>query len=145
MPAISRLLTAAALVLTMALAPVHSARADDELYKAFGGKTGIDVLVDKFVDAMLADARVKDTFKDSNIKRVRKQIKSQFCVLAGGPCVYEGRDMVETHKKLAIDEAQMNAVVEDLQEVMSGLNIPFRTQNRLVVLLAPMKRDIVTR
>jgi hemoglobin len=122
-----------------------SAQADDALFQSFGGKPGIDRLVDRFVDALLADPRVKDSFKDSNLRRLRTQLKSQFCQLTGGPCVYEGRDMIEAHRKLGVDEAQMNALVEDLQDAMRAADIPFRTQNKLLALLAPMKRDIVTK
>ena len=39
----------------------------------------------------------------------------------------------------------VGALVEGLQDGMDSAGVPFRTQNRLLVLLAPMKRDIVTR
>jgi hemoglobin len=134
-----------AILLPLGLSVTSLAQADDALFQSFGGKPGIDRLVDRFVDSLLADPRVKDSFKDSNLRRLRTQLKSQLCQLTGGPCVYEGRDMIEAHSKLGVDEAQMNALVEDLQDAMRAAEIPFRTQNKLLALLAPMKRDIVTK
>ena len=65
--------------------------------------------------------------------------------MSGGPCKYTGKDMHKVHKPLHINTLQFNALVEDLQTAMDRNHVPFRTQNRLLALLAPMKRDIVTR
>lgn len=60
----------------------------------------------------------------------------------GGPCVYDGFGMREADQPLDIGPAQWGAMVEDLQMAMSEAGVPFRTQNRLLKLLAPMRRDI---
>ncbi len=51
--------------------------------------------------------------------------------------------MTTAHADLDIAPRQFNAIVEDLQDSMEAEGIPFRTQNRLLALLAPMHRDIV--
>jgi hemoglobin len=53
--------------------------------------------------------------------------------------------MYLAHKGLHLDEAQFNALVEGLQAAMDDCDVPFRTQNRLLAVLAPMERDVVTR
>jgi hemoglobin len=53
--------------------------------------------------------------------------------------------MATEHKALHINTAEFDAVVEDLQDSMDKVGVPFRTQNRLLALLAPMKKQIVTR
>jgi hemoglobin len=52
--------------------------------------------------------------------------------------------MKAAHADLGIRKADFNALVEVLQDTMDQRRIPFRTQNRLLALLAPMHRDIIT-
>jgi hemoglobin len=121
------------------------ARADDSLYQDLGGHDGIVKIANQTADNFLADDRIKQTFDDTNMDRFKALLADQFCQLTGGPCVYKGRDMHTAHKGLHLDTADFNAVVEDLQAAMDKYDVPFRTQNRLLALLAPMKRDIVTK
>jgi hemoglobin len=119
--------------------------AQDALFDDMGGQPGIDKLVDASVDNYLADPRIKDIFSESNIDRIRAELKDQFCVVAGGPCHYTGHSMEATHKGLHLTNANFNAVVEDLQAAMNACNIPFATQNRFLARLAPYQHEVVTR
>ena len=115
------------------------------LYDDMGGKAGMDRIVDVSVDEYLTDPRIKDIFSESNIDRIRAELKDQFCVIAGGPCRYTGHSMEATHKGLHLTNANFNALVEDLQSAMDSCNIPFATQNRFLARLAPMQHQVVTR
>jgi len=119
--------------------------AADTLYDDLGGKVGMDRIVDVSVDNYLADPRIKDIFSESNIDRIRMELKDQFCQVAGGPCVYRGHDMVATHKGLHLTNANFNALVEDLQDAMTKCDVSFATQNRFLALLAPYQHQVVTR
>ena len=133
----------AATFLLLALAPPLWAQ--DALFDDMGGQPGINKLVDASVDNYLADPRIKDVFSESNIDRIRAELKDQFCVVAGGPCRYTGHSMEATHKGLHLTNANFNALVEDLQTAMDSCNIPFATQNRFLARLAPMQHQVVTR
>lgn len=117
----------------------------DTLYEDMGGKPGIDRLVDISVDNYLADDRIKATFDQSNMDRIRMELKDQFCQVAGGPCVYKGHNMVAAHKGLHLTNADFNALVEDLQAAMDSCGIAFATQNRFLARLAPYQHQVVTR
>jgi hemoglobin len=117
----------------------------DTLYADMGGQTGIEKLVDASVDGYLADDRIKAIFDESNMDRIRMEMKDQFCQIAGGPCVYKGHDMVATHKGLHLTNANFNALVEDLQAAMDKCGIAFATQNRFLARLAPYQHQVVTR
>jgi hemoglobin len=128
-------------------APASHAQANPDasaLYQALGNQAGIGLIVDDLIVLVLADARIKDSFKETNIKRLSQLLKEQFCVLSGGPCKYTGDDMKLVHDKLGITASQFNALAEDLQIAMDKHQIPTSTQNKLIAKLAPMKRDIVT-
>ncbi len=138
-------LLAAGLLATSSLALAQMAPADDATYQALGAKPGIKLIVKDFVALMLADARVKESFQDSDIKNLTMRLEEQFCHLSGGPCEYKGKDMKEIHDGLNITNAQFNAVAEHLQVAMERAGVPSRHQNKLMARLAPMQRGIVTK
>ena len=141
-------------LLTLALAAssflgAHTAMAQtlvpsDHLYKAFGEKPGLVVLMDDFMTRLLADPRTGPHFKPANQQRVKEQLVEQFCALGGGPCVYKGADMQSSHANLDIKKSDFHALVEVLQQSMDAKGIAFRKQNEMLALLAPMHRDIIT-
>lgn len=110
----------------------------------FGGKAGLDALMETFMAGLLADERTAPFFRDANQKRVKEMLSAQFCKILGGDCAYTGRDMRDSHAALTIDRGHFNALVEVLQVAMDKHEVPFRAQNRLLAVLAPMHREIVT-
>ncbi len=133
-----------AIALTMALcAPARAA--SDDLYQALGAKPGLVALMDDFVVRLKADARIGSFFKDTRATHLSQQLVDQVCMATGGPCVYEGAPMRALHRDLEITKADFNALVEVLQHSMDARGLPFATQNRLLALLAPLHREIVTR
>ena len=85
------LATAGLLVTGLSLA--QTAPKGDQLYQAFGQKTGLVSLMDDFMTRLLADPRTAPHFQPANQQRVKEQLVDQFCALSGGPCVYKGADM----------------------------------------------------
>ena len=126
-----------------ATSPVHAQPAPQTLYQALGSESGISQIVDEALIIILQDERIKASFKETNIPRLAQLLKEQFCVISAGPCQYTGDDMKTVHQGLGINAAQFYALAEDVQIAMDKLAIPSATQNRLMALLAPMKRDIV--
>lgn len=114
-------------------------------FHAFGGEAGLRALMDDFVVRLVADPRTRRFFADIDQAALKQHLVEQFCAVLGGGCTYTGRDMVETHAAFGIDRAAFNALVEDLQAAMSARGIPFRAQNRLLAILAPMHREIINR
>ncbi|MFZ6745181.1 group I truncated hemoglobin [Undibacterium sp. JH2W] len=137
--------TAASLLLALLMltSPTH-AEAPQTLYQALGSESGISQIVDETLVIVLQDKRIKAAFKDTNMPRLAQLLKEQFCVISAGTCKYSGDDMKTVHQGLGIKAAQFYALAEDVQIAMDKLAIPSTTQNRLMALLAPMKRDIVS-
>lgn len=135
------------IALGVALLPARAqdAAQGDGLYQALGGKPGITTIVEDFVNRMVADPRISPMFKHTKLASLKEQIGDQFCMVSGGPCKYEGDTMKVSHKDLGISKANFNQVVEHLQRSMDDSGVAFRDQNRLLALLAPMHRDIITR
>jgi hemoglobin len=115
------------------------------VFDAFHGKAGIDRIVADLIAHLQTDPRVSDIFKASDLVRLQIQLSNQLCFLAGGPCLYDGKTMKAAHKDLGLQDADLNALVEDLQNAMDREGVPFAAQNRLLAKLAPMRRDVVVR
>ena len=134
-----------ALLSVASLAMAQTPVVDDATFHGLGGKPGIRKIVDTFIPLILADARIKESFTDIDMKNLAMRLEEQICELSGGPCKYRGKDMVEIHDGLNITRAQFNALAEDLQIAMERVGVPARFQNKLVAKLAPMERAIVTK
>ena len=130
--------------MTNAQTVVPSAAKDNSLYIALGAQAGITQLSDDFVTRLVADKRLRPFFEKTNLPHFKLQLADQFCVVSGGPCVYKGADMKSSHANFDIAKADFNALVEVLQQSMDAKGIPFRAQNRLLALLAPMHREVIT-
>ncbi len=120
-----------------------NAYAGTPLFERLGGEPRLRAAVSEFADILLEDDRVNFTFADADMNKFKERLYEQFCALAKGPCQYTGRDMREAHMKLNLDNAQFNAIAEDLYIALDRVHVPYRVQNQLMALLAPMQREIV--
>lgn len=87
------------------------------LYTRVGGYDALALVVDDFIGRLATDKRFERFFagfSNDSKKRLRQHILDQFCVAAGGPCVYLGRDMKTTHGGLGITEADWDAAAKHL-------------------------------
>ena len=121
-----------------------AAAAPAGLYQALGETAGITRLMDDFVNRLLTDPRIGGHFKEAKPQPLKDSLTRQICQLSGGPCQYTGPDMKTAHGEMDITKANFHALVEVLQAAMDAQGIAFSQQNRLLALLAPMQRDVIT-
>jgi hemoglobin len=119
--------------------------ADASIFKSFGEKEGLVRIMDDFMIGLLKDPRTKTFFEKADQERVKAQLVDQFCFILNGPCEYKGASMKPMHANLDISRENFNALVEQLQFAMDKHKVPFAAQNKLLAVLAPMHRDIVTK
>ena len=120
------------------------ARANDAtLFDSMGGEPVLRAAVSRFADLVVADNRINFTFAEADMSKFKSLLFDQLCNLSGGPCRYTGRDMRTSHAKLNINTAEFNALAEDLYIALGKEGVPYRLQNKLMALLAPMQRQIV--
>jgi len=113
------------------------------MWSAFHGQAGVDRIVDAFVDRNIADKRILEIFKNQDHVRLRRTLKEQFCYILNGGCAYTGQTMQASHKDMGIQNADFNALVENLQAAMRQEGVSFVSQNRLLAKLAPMQKTTV--
>ena len=133
------------LVFVAATTLVPSVVAEESLYDRMGGAPVVARVVDELMRLNRENPRTKRSFQKISVKRFREKLNEQLCAIAGGPCQYLGDDMKAVHGGLDITDAEFNGVVENLVTALDANGIGLREKNELLKLLAPMKRDIVTK
>lgn len=113
------------------------------LYGELGGKTGIEAFVGDAIELHAADARIAHFFRGQDLKAIKEKVSLQLCSISGGPCEYAGRSMTAAHANMGVGEADFNAFVEDMRRAMDGRAVPLTAQNRLLALLAPMRKGVI--
>ena len=117
----------------------------NRLAVAFGGREGIQRIADRTVELSEADPRIAEIFISHDMVRLKRTLGEQFCYLLNAGCDYSGRDMHTAHTGLGATRADLNALVENLQQAMREENVPFAAQNKLLAKLAPMSGDVIER
>ena len=116
------------------------------LYTRLGGYDAIALVVDDFITRLATDKRFEKLFagfSTDSKKRLRQHILDQFCVAAGGPCVYMGRDMKTTHTGLGITEADWDAAAKHLVAALDKYKVPQAEKDELMAFVGTQKKDIV--
>lgn len=135
--------TIGAFLATALLSVAGAAQAEPTLYEQIGGEPVLRKTVEEFVVIMEQDDRINFAFGNTDITKFKQLLFEQLCNITGGPCQYTGRTMKESHEKMAVDNAMFNALAEDVYIAFDRAGVPYRLQNKVMAIFAPMQRDIV--
>lgn len=122
-----------------------SARAADSLYARLGGEAVVTKVVGETIDRCAVSPQTRRSFDKINLKNLKKKLVEQICFLGGGGCEYSGDDMKLVHKGLDITESEFYGLVDILRDTLNKAGVAEGPKNELLRLLAPMKREVVTK
>ena len=117
----------------------------DTLYERLGAEKGVAEFVGQTIDLTAADPLTKRSFDKVDLKKLKLKIAEHICALTDGPCKYTGDSMKLVHQGLEISESEFFAMVEILRGTLNRSTVPESAKNELLRILAPMKRDIVSK
>ena len=136
---------ALALSLLIGTAAVAGPPVEPSLYQRLGGEPVVTRVIDQMVEAMAADPAVNRSFDGVNLKKLEAKIVEHVCAIADGGCTYTGDEMKLAHQGMNIGQGEFYAMVEKLRVSLDANGVGEREKNELLRLLAPMKRDVVSR
>lgn len=137
-----QVMLAASVVLAGCASPPPSA----SLFDRLGGLPVITAVVDKEVDAHVADPRTRRVFVGVNLKTLKASIVAMTCVATGGPCKYTGEPkMANAHRGLSITSEEFDVSIGQISDALDELHVAAREKKELLGILMPMKVDIVGR
>lgn len=131
-----------ALLLTLIAPPTVTAAS---LYERLGGAKVIEQVVSDTIDRTASDPVTKRSFDKVDLVKLKKKVVEHICELSAGPCKYSGDSMKLSHQGLDIREAEFYGMVQHLRDALDKAGVPQSAKNELLKILAPMRRDIVTR
>lgn len=113
------------------------------LYNRVGGKESLTAIIDDFLTRVAADKRISAYFAHANRPRLVQLLVEQICQATAGPCTYAGKDMKAAHQGMGISAEDFDALLQDLAASLDTFKVGEREKDELLVLLRPMKMDIV--
>ncbi|MGQ0484095.1 MAG: group I truncated hemoglobin [Hyphomicrobiales bacterium] len=138
-----------ALVLSLAtLLSLAPAQAKDSLYKELGGYDGIAAVTDNFIVKIATHPGLGRFFAGhsaSSGRKIRQLIVDFICEKSGGPCIYTGRSMVDSHTGLKIAEQDWTDGVTQFTAAMTELKVDPAVQAKVGDFMGTLKGDIVGR
>jgi hemoglobin len=146
--ALKSVLCAAALVAALAGAAgaQDSMMKQKSLYERLGGYNAIAAVTDDFVGRLVTDKQFERFFaghSNDSKKRIRQHIVDQLCAAAGGPCVYTGRTMKDSHAGLGITDAEWDAAAKHLVASLDKFKVGDAEKKDLLAFVSSLKADIV--
>ncbi len=148
-------LLSVAFTLGTSFAPVVSAQqsgAQKSLYDRLGGLKGITVVVDDFMNRIVANKELNNKNPAINAGRkssptpyLKFQVSQMVCGVTGGPCKYTGKAMKESHVHLNISEKEWGVMAKEFKKSLDKFKVPAAEQKDLFDIVGTTKADIVAR
>jgi hemoglobin len=98
---------------------------------------------DQVMDRVSTDPRSARSFKDLNMRTLKRSVADYLCHIADGPCAYEGETMKNAHSQSGITAAEFDLMVEVLRQELDKAGVPASAKNELLRRLAPTYKDII--
>lgn len=123
--------------------------AEESLYDRVGGVNAIAMVVDRFSDAIVKNAKlnVNPTLKEWNEKGELPALKFMrtlwICETAGGPFKYTGKDMAEAHKDLHITPEEFDEVGAEIASALDHFKVPEREKGEVLAAIVAHKDEVV--
>ena len=118
------------------------------LYQKIGGYDMIAAVVDDFIGQLGKDEAFKrfggGRSMDS-LHRTRQLVVDQICNLAGGPCVYIGRDAKTVHAGLEITQQEWDLSIKHFQTALDDQKVAPDVQTEFIALIQKLHDDIVAK
>lgn len=153
---ITTIVGATMLALSAAIAPRADAQpaagaGKPALYERLGGLKGIAVVVDDFIDRLVANKTLNKNpaidagRKSSPAPYLKFQVSQLVCEVSGGPCKYAGKDMRSSHAHLNISEKEWGVMAAEFKKSLDKFKVPAAEQQELFDIVDKTKGDIVAR
>ena len=119
------------------------------LYERLGGLKGISLVVDDFIDRLVANKTLNKNHainagrKASPAPYLKVQVSQLMCEATGGPCKYTGKDMKSAHAHLNISEKEWDVMAAEFKKSLDKFKVPKAEQDELFDIVGKTKPDIV--
>lgn len=118
--------------------------ATETLYDRLGRREGITRITRELMKNHLANPLVKTRYENSlDLERVETRVVEFFCVGAGGPESYSGKDMLATHKGMNVSEQEFITVIDDAMDALEKCGVEPSVRNEVLAILWSLKGEVI--
>ncbi len=113
------------------------------LFERLGAEAGIKQIASDLVDIHLKNPVINHRYIDSDVDAVKNGAATFFITGTGGPNVYQGKDMVGTHRGMNISNDEFMAVLDDVVKALGKNGIGQREKEEVLFIFFSMKSEVV--
>ena len=113
------------------------------LYERLGGESAIRTIAGDIFDNHLNNDAVKARYVDSDRDQVVQLVTEFICAGTGGPQEYTGRNMVDTHRGMNINEQEYLAVIDDIMAALEKNGVGETEKNEVLRISYSLKDEIL--
>lgn len=113
------------------------------LYERLGQAEGITAIVDNAVDRHAVNPLLAPRFSGRDLPRAKRMGALFFCMGAGGPQTYDGRDLRTAHAGMNISEQELVAAIDDFVDAMRSQGVGPTEVNEVVAILYSLKAEVL--
>ncbi len=122
--------------------------AEQTLYEQIGGKNAVELASIKLYYHILEDDRIKEFFKDIDIKKQSIKMNAFLTYIFGGPSLYTGRNMRKSHKAVVergLNDSHVDAMLENVHTTLNEMEIAPELQKQVMAKLEKHRDDVLCR
>lgn len=122
--------------------------ADGSLYSRLGGIKAIRPVVHQIAVNAIGDSRISKYFtvlSEGRLTNLEQRVVEQLCMVSGGPCIYTGEDMPESHRNLKITSEEFDAFIEDAAKALDTFKVPAKEKGEVAGALIGLKEMIINK
>ncbi|MCG9696106.1 group 1 truncated hemoglobin [Shewanella sp. Isolate11] len=116
---------------------------EKSLYDRLGGESNIAHIAADIFDTHAVNPLIASRYIDSNRERVIQKVTEFLCMATGGPQAYTGKNMVDTHRGMNINEREYVAVLDDILLALNKNDVGQKEQQELLMAAYSLKEEIV--
>ena len=113
------------------------------LFERLGGTEGVTRIAHDVVQNHWENPVISKRFATFDLDKLKKGAADFFISGTGGPNVYEGKDMIATHKGMNINNDEFVAVLEDALAAMEKNNVGQREKEEVLYIFFSLKNDVI--
>jgi hemoglobin len=113
------------------------------LFERLGGSEGCTRIAGDLVDIHLANPRIAPRYAGKDVEGMKNGAATFLITGTGGPSVYEGQNMLATHRGMNICGDEFLAVLDDALEALERNGVGQREKEEMLFVLYSMKPEIV--
>ncbi len=119
---------------------------DESLYQRLGGYDAIAAVVNNLLPRLENDSQLGRFWAhrgNDGIEREKQLLIDYLCTSAGGPLLYTGREMKQSHVGMNISESDWQIFLSHLNATLDAFSVPDKERADVLGFIDSTKADIV--